>query len=145
MMLGSSAMGIASPTIPSFLKAAASAQQVLKVLAIGSSQQRSEKSTSEFKVKDVIGNLSINGVSFYYPSRPTITVLNQLSLEIPANKTTAIVGHSGSGKSTIVGLLERWYDPTEGSITLDGMDLQQINISSLRRQIALVQQVRCYL
>ncbi|KAH9229152.1 hypothetical protein K456DRAFT_1753026 [Colletotrichum gloeosporioides 23] len=62
------------------------------------------------------------------------------SLHIPAGKTTALVGASGSGKSTIVGLLERWYNPASGTITLDGRPIEQLNLQWLRKQIRLVQQ-----
>lgn len=55
-------------------------------------------------------------------------VLRGLDLEVPADKTTALVGASGSGKSTIFGLLERWYSPTEGSITLDGLPIEGLNL-----------------
>ena len=141
MLLGSSAMGIVSPTIPFFLKAAASAQQVLKVLQQG--EQRGEPAGTKITLDrdSLIGNLSLNGVTFRYPQRPTTTVLDNLSLEIPAYKTTAVVGPSGCGKSTIIGLVERWYKSSEGSILLDGVDLEKIEVSSLRDHIGLVQQV----
>jgi ATP-binding cassette subfamily B (MDR/TAP) protein 1 len=69
-------------------------------------------------------------------------VLLGLNLSIPANKTTALVGASGSGKSTIVGLIERWYVPASGSILLDGRDVSELNIQWLRTNVRLVQQVR---
>lgn len=58
------------------------------------------------------GAVSIRDVSFSYPSRPHIPILKKISMDIPANKTTALVGASGSGKSTVIALLERWYDAT---------------------------------
>ena len=61
-------------------------------------------------------------------------------MDIPAGKTTALVGSSGSGKSTIIGLLERWYDQTAGTILLDGIDIRQLNVTWLRTQVRLVQQ-----
>lgn len=57
-------------------------------------------------------------------------------------KTTALVGSSGSGKSTVTGLLERWYDPDSGQITLDGIDIKELNLQWLRTNIRIVQQVR---
>ncbi|KAJ3962720.1 hypothetical protein N0V92_000512 [Colletotrichum tropicale] len=72
--------------------------------------------------------------------RPDTRVLDNYSLHIPAGKTTALVGASGSGKSTIVGLLERWYNPASGTITLDGKPIEQLNLQWLRKQIRLVQQ-----
>jgi ATP-binding cassette, subfamily B (MDR/TAP), member 1 len=141
MLLGSSAMGIVSPTIPFFLKAAASAQQVLKVIQQNDKLDEQVGAKITLDRRRVVGNLSLSEVTFCYPQRPTTTVLDVLSLDIPANKTTAVVGPSGCGKSTIVGLIERWYKSTEGSILLDGVDLEQINVSSLRDQMGLVQQV----
>lgn len=86
------------------------------------------------------GNIELQDVKFTYPSRPDSQVLNSLSLSIPARKTTALVGASGSGKSTIVALLERWYDQNSGSITLDGANIHDLNLRYLRTKIRLVQQ-----
>lgn len=86
------------------------------------------------------GQIEVQSVDFAYPSRPDSQVLTGLTLEIPAKKTTALVGASGSGKSTIVGLLDRWYDQSEGSILLDGVDIRQLNVRWLRTKIGLVQQ-----
>ncbi|KAI6828975.1 multidrug resistance protein [Hortaea werneckii] len=69
------------------------------------------------------GNIEVRNIAFSYPSRPDSLVLNNLVLDIPAKKTTALVGASGSGKSTIIGLLERWYDQNDGVILVDGVDV----------------------
>lgn len=90
--------------------------------------------------KQCDGNIEVRDVKFAYPSRPDSAVLNGLTLDIPARKTTALVGASGSGKSTIVGLLDRWYDQSGGSIILDGVELRQLNVRWLRTRIGLVQQ-----
>lgn len=87
------------------------------------------------------GCIEFRDVSFAYPSRPDSAVLNGLTISFPANKTTALVGASGSGKSTVIGLLERWYDRTEGSITVDGVDITNLDVKWLRTQARLVQQV----
>jgi len=86
------------------------------------------------------GHIELDNLTFAYPSRPGASVLKNLTLSIPAGKTTAIVGASGCGKSTIVALLERWYNPDKGSITLDGVNIAEYNIKWLRSQIRLVQQ-----
>jgi len=86
------------------------------------------------------GELEFRDVCFSYATRPGSQVLNAVSLRIPASQHTAIVGASGSGKSTVVSLLERLYDPTSGSICLDGVDLSAINVRLLRGSMALVQQ-----
>ncbi|KAJ5152017.1 leptomycin B resistance protein pmd1 [Penicillium capsulatum] len=86
------------------------------------------------------GTFEFKDVSFTYPSRPEVTVLNHINLHIPANKHTALVGLSGSGKSTIAGLVMRMYDPGEGQILFDGQDLRDINARDLRSFLSLVQQ-----
>lgn len=86
------------------------------------------------------GYIEVEDVHFCYPTRPDVPVLQGLSLKIPAGKTTALVGASGSGKSTIIGLLERWYEQEKGALYLDGVDIRDINIRWLRTNIRLVQQ-----
>lgn len=86
------------------------------------------------------GDVQLFDVEFTYPSRPDAKILDRLSINVPAGKTTALVGASGSGKSTIIGLLERWYLPTDGKITLDGKDISTLNVQWLRTQMRLVQQ-----
>lgn len=66
--------------------------------------------------------------------------MNDVTLDIPAGKTTALVGASGSGKSTIIGLVERFYEPVQGKVFLDGHDISTLNLRWLRQQIALVSQ-----
>ncbi len=142
MLFVSSAMGIVSPTIPFFLKAAASAQQVLKTLQEDEHLEEPASTKVTLHKDTLVGNLSLQKVTFCYPQRPTTVVLDNLSLDIPANKTTAVVGPSGCGKSTIISLIERWYTSSQGSISLDGLDLGRINVSSLRDHMGLVLQVR---
>lgn len=81
------------------------------------------------------GRLTFEGTSFHYPSRPGITVLSDFTASFPPGKTTALVGASGSGKTTIVSLLLRFYDPVTGSVKLDGHDLRDLNLKWLRQQI----------
>lgn len=92
------------------------------------------------KPSSVDGEIFFNSVKFAYPTRPESLVFNGLSLSIRAGQTVALVGPSGSGKSTTVSLLERFYDPIGGSITLDGTDLKDLNVQWLRDQIGLVSQ-----
>ncbi|KAK0613178.1 ABC multidrug transporter SitT [Immersiella caudata] len=92
---------------------------------------RISKPESGFELKDV---------SFTYPSRPEVPVLNKINIQIPLAKHTAIVGLSGSGKSTVASLVTRLYDPTEGVITFGGHDIKQLNVRDLRSRLSLVQQ-----
>ncbi len=71
-----------------------------------------------------------------------VIILKGLNLEVPPGKTLALVGDSGGGKSTVISLLERFYDPLQGSIFLDGTEIKQLDIKFLRSQISLVSQVR---
>lgn len=97
-------------------------------------------STTGLQPNHVAGTFEFNNVMFSYPTRQEVGVLHNFSLKIEAGKTVALVGASGSGKSTVVQLLERFYDPLSGSITLDGVGLRDLNIKWLRNTIALVQQ-----
>ncbi|CAG7955780.1 unnamed protein product [Penicillium salamii] len=86
------------------------------------------------------GHFELRNVSFTYPSRPEQQVLGNVSLECPAGKQTAIIGLSGSGKSTVASLMLRLYDPIEGSVLLDGQDVRDLNTRQLRSCIGMVQQ-----
>ncbi|KAH9949128.1 P-loop containing nucleoside triphosphate hydrolase protein [Amylocystis lapponica] len=98
------------------------------------------ESKDGLKPDRVEGEITLEGVSFTYPSRPDVPILRDLSITFPAGKTAAMVGASGSGKSTIVALLERFYDPTAGRVALDGVDITTLNVQWLRAQIGLVSQ-----
>lgn len=98
-----------------------------------------EKDTGERKVERVRGDVEFRDVTFFYPEKTT-PALDQISLVLPAGKTVALVGRSGSGKSTIANLLTRFYDIQQGEILLDGHDLREYELASLRNQIALVSQ-----
>ncbi|XP_073002722.1 putative multidrug resistance protein [Typha latifolia] len=86
------------------------------------------------------GDVDIKGVDFAYPARPDVIIFKGFSLSIKAGKSTALVGQSGSGKSTIIGLIERFYDPLRGSVRIDGKDIRSYHLRSLRRHIGLVGQ-----
>ncbi len=88
----------------------------------------------------VKGALRFDGVSFAYPSRPEVLALENLDLEVEAGSLVALVGPSGAGKSTLVSLIPRFYDPTAGRVLLDGSDLREIRVQSLRNQIGYVPQ-----
>lgn len=92
------------------------------------------------KPENVNGEIVLEDVKFSYPSRPSVQVVKGLSLKFHAGKTAALVGASGSGKSTIVSLVERFYDPSSGVVKLDGVDLKDLNVKWLRSQIGLVSQ-----
>lgn len=98
-----------------------------------------EDPTAE-KVENVNGDIEMRHVMFKYAARPNITIFEDLSLQIQAGTSLAVVGPSGSGKSSVVALLMRFYDPISGSVLIDGKDITKLNVRSLRQHIALVQQ-----
>ncbi|KAJ9691870.1 hypothetical protein PVL29_011131 [Vitis rotundifolia] len=92
------------------------------------------------KLPSIRGRIEFKGVTFAYPSRPTAAILQSLNLEVPSSKTLALVGSSGGGKSTLFALIERFYDPVKGIITLDGHDIRTLQVNWLRGQIGMVGQ-----
>eukprot|EP00698_Gefionella_okellyi_P019000 TRINITY_DN576_c0_g1_i1.p1 TRINITY_DN576_c0_g1~~TRINITY_DN576_c0_g1_i1.p1 ORF type:complete len:759 (-),score=182.47 TRINITY_DN576_c0_g1_i1:78-2315(-) len=86
------------------------------------------------------GHVTFDHVNFHYPSRPDSQVLHDVCIDLMPGKVVAVVGTSGGGKSTLVSLIERFYDPTSGKITLDGRDIKELDPRWYRRQIGLVSQ-----
>ena len=95
---------------------------------------------SGLKQDKMKGLIELKSVKFRYPARPDHLVCENYSLQIEPGSTVALVGESGSGKSTIVNLLQRFYDPEEGSVLIDGTDVKEWNLKSLRSHISLVGQ-----
>jgi ATP-binding cassette subfamily B (MDR/TAP) protein 1 len=93
-----------------------------------------------YKPEKLKGEVQFEGVEFAYPSRPNAIIFKELFLSIQPRKSTSIVGQSGSGKSTIIGLIERFYDPLRGVVKIDGRDIKTYNLRALRQQIGLVSQ-----
>jgi len=91
-------------------------------------------------VDSLRGEIEFRHVDFAYPTRPDILVFKDFSLKIRAGQSQALVGASGSGKSSVIALIERFYDATGGKIMIDGKDIRRLNLKSLRLKIGLVQQ-----
>jgi len=92
------------------------------------------------KHKSMTGDILFENVLFSFLSRPGQAILEDVSITIPANKTTALVGNSGAGKSTMISLLQRFYDINCGKITVDGHDLKSLDLKWLWQQTGYVQQ-----
>ncbi|CAN1272479.1 ABC transporter B family member 15 [Linum perenne] len=92
------------------------------------------------KPEKVSGQIELRDIDFAYPARPDVMIFKGFSIRIEAGKSTALVGRSGSGKSTIIGLIERFYDPLRGTVKMDGRDIRSYHLRSLRQHVALVSQ-----
>ncbi|CAO2836938.1 unnamed protein product [Amaranthus hypochondriacus] len=111
------------------------------VFAILDRQSKINPSDESGQTSDnVKGEIEFRHVSFTYPTRPNVQIFQNLCLTIHAGKTVALVGESGSGKSTVISLLQRFYDPDSGVITLDGIEIQKMQLKWLRQQMGLVSQ-----
>ncbi|KAJ3145568.1 hypothetical protein HDU86_000877 [Geranomyces michiganensis] len=137
MILASSMM-----SLPEYLASFAVARSAAKgILAVILSTPAHATLTSPLKPSPPLdGTISFKNVQFMYPARPTIPILSGLTFNVHAGHTVAFVGSSGSGKSTIVSLLQRLYEPAAGRITVNGQDISNIDPASLRKQIGIVGQ-----
>lgn len=138
ILVAAQALTQIAPQTIAISKATAAAADLFSI--IDRKSQVDSLSSDGTQITDFRGDIELKGVRFAYPSRPSVPILHGLNLQIPAGKTTALVGTSGSGKSTIFGLMERWYLPSDGSITLDGQRIEGLNLRWLRTNIRLVQQ-----
>lgn len=138
VMIGAFQLGNVAPHLQAFATGLAAAAKIFNTIDRVSPIDPS--SEEGIKLDNVKGNIRLENVSHIYPSRPEVRVMSDVSLDIPAGKVTALVGASGSGKSTIVGLVERFYNPVGGTIYLDGVDIATLNLKWLRQQMALVSQ-----
>ncbi|XP_048141171.1 ABC transporter B family member 9-like isoform X4 [Rhodamnia argentea] len=135
-----SAVGVSqsSAMAPDTNKAKDSAASIFSIL--DSKPQIDSSNDEGITLENVTGNIELEHVSFKYPTRPDFQIFKDLSLTIPAGKTVALVGESGSGKSTVISLIERFYDPDSGRVFLDRVQLQKFKLSWLRQQLGLVGQ-----
>ncbi|CAI5448149.1 unnamed protein product [Caenorhabditis angaria] len=138
VMMGSMALGLAGPQLAVLGTAQGAASSIFEVLdrtpEIDSSSKSGKK---DMKIK---GDITVENVHFSYPSRPDVKILNGMQLRVNAGQTIALVGSSGCGKSTIISLILRYYDVAAGRITIDGVDVRDINLEFLRNQVAVVSQ-----
>ncbi|RAH68241.1 ABC multidrug transporter Mdr1 [Aspergillus aculeatinus CBS 121060] len=138
ILIGSFSLGNVAPNGQAFTNALAAAVKIYGT--IDRPSPLDPYSEEGEKLEHFEGNIEFRDIKHIYPSRPEVTVMDGVSLIMPAGKTTALVGPSGSGKSTVVGLVERFYFPVGGSVLLDGHDISTLNLRWLRQQISLVSQ-----
>lgn len=103
-------------------------------------KEKNERNMIGGTLAEVEGHIQLCNMSFSYPSRPSVLIFDGLNLDIPSGKIVALVGGSGSGKSTIISLIERFYEPLSGTVLLDGHDIKNLQLKWLRQQIGLVNQ-----
>ncbi|MBA0805303.1 hypothetical protein Gohar_004827 [Gossypium harknessii] len=127
-----------STLAPDSSKARSAAASIFAIIDRKSKIDPSDESGTT--LENVKGDIELSHVSFKYPLRPDIQIFQDLNLSIPAGKTVALVGESGSGKSTVISLLQRFYDPNSGRITIDGVEIQTLQLKWLRQQMGLVSQ-----
>ncbi|EHH52372.1 hypothetical protein EGM_12801 [Macaca fascicularis] len=138
ILIGAFSVGQAAPCIDAFANARGAAYVIFDIIdnnpKIDSFSERGHKPDS------IKGNLEFNDVHFSYPSRANVKILKGLNLKVQSGQTVALVGSSGCGKSTTVQLIQRLYDPDEGTINIDGQDIRNFNVSYLREIIGVVSQ-----
>ena len=133
------ALGQAGPFLKDLAEARGAALKIFEII-----EKRPEIETYRKKNRNRIdnfqGQISFRNVYFSYPQRKQITILKGLNMDLEAGKTIALCGSSGGGKSTVIQLLQRFYDPTSGVITIDGENIEDLELAWLRSQMALVSQ-----
>ncbi|XP_019084619.1 PREDICTED: ABC transporter B family member 5 [Camelina sativa] len=140
LALTMTAIGIsqASSFAPDSSKAKGAAASIFRI--IDAKSKIDSRDESGMVLENVKGDIELCHISFAYQTRPDIQIFRDLCFTIRAGKTVALVGESGSGKSTVISLLQRFYDPDSGHITLDGVDLKKLQLKWLRQQMGLVGQ-----
>ncbi|XP_078483375.1 bile salt export pump-like isoform X2 [Ciona intestinalis] len=141
VLIGAINLGQAAPNLEAFSVGKSAAALVYQIIERESLIDPFSK--SGHILEHLVGDIEFHDVDFTYPSRDDQVILNNLKLAFNAGETTAIVGPSGMGKSTILQLAQRFYDPDKGVVTLDGHDLRTLNTRWLRRMIGVVQQEPC--
>ncbi|KAJ0080013.1 hypothetical protein Patl1_23494 [Pistacia atlantica] len=138
IMAGAYATEQASRSITAFGPGQAAAYKLFE--AIKRKPQIDAYDPTGVKLNDIRGDIELKDVYFSYPARPDEQVFSEFSLTIPGGTTAALVGQSGSGKSTVIGLIERFYDPQAGEVLIDGINLKEFQLKWIREKIGLVSQ-----
>ena len=131
-------LGQASPCLSAFGSGQAAAFKMFET--IERKPEIDAYSSDGQKLDDIQGDVELRDVYFSYPTRPDEQVFKGFSLSIPSGTTAALVGESGSGKSTVISLIERFYDPQAGEVLIDGINLKEFQLRWIRGKIGLVSQ-----
>ncbi|CAG9799211.1 unnamed protein product [Chironomus riparius] len=138
VLCGAQNLGFTAPYIEAFSTAKGSASSIFEV--IDRNPEIDSMDDDGIKPKTIAGNIKFENITFKYPARKDVQVLNDLNLDIEAGKTVALVGSSGCGKSTCLQLIQHLYNPQKGMIYIDGMKMTEINTRTLRSFIGVVGQ-----
>ncbi|KAL6133606.1 hypothetical protein ACLB2K_065840 [Fragaria x ananassa] len=138
MMSGGMSLGQTSPSLNAFTAGKAAAYKMFET--IKRTPTIDPYDTTGVVLEDVKGEVELKDVHFRYPARPDVQIFAGFSLHVPSGTTTALVGQSGSGKSTVIGLVERFYDPEAGEVFIDGVNLKKLHLRAIRERIGLVSQ-----
>ncbi|KAL7089248.1 hypothetical protein ACP275_13G177500 [Erythranthe tilingii] len=138
VITGGIALGQASPCLSAFGSGKAAASKMFETINRTPKIDAAENKGTE--LENMKGEIELRDVYFRYPARPEVQIFAGFSLNVPCGKTAALVGQSGSGKSTVVSLVERFYDPDSGEVLIDGVNLMSLNLKWIRGKIGLVSQ-----
>ncbi|KAJ7549945.1 hypothetical protein O6H91_07G075600 [Diphasiastrum complanatum] len=138
VLTGGMSLGQASPCLNAFAAGQAAAYKMFEV--INRIPEIDVLRMDGLVLENIRGDLQFQNVNFAYPARPNVQIFCDFSLLMPSGFTTALVGESGSGKSTVISLIERFYDPQSGQILIDGIDIKKLQLKWFRQQIGLVSQ-----
>ncbi|XP_029129519.1 ABC transporter B family member 4 isoform X1 [Cajanus cajan] len=138
VLTGSMSLGQASPSLTAFAAGQAAAFKMFETIM--RQPDIDAYDTSGRQVDDISGDIELREVCFSYPSRPDEQIFNGFSISISSGTTAALVGQSGSGKSTVISLIERFYDPQAGGVLIDGINLKEFQLKWIRQKIGLVSQ-----
>jgi len=138
LMFAAFGLGQSTAFLPDYAKAQVAADNVLKQLTMQPVINEDQNSTKD--ARGIKGNITFENIHFTYPERRGQSVLNGLTLSVPCGHKVALVGFSGCGKSTLMQLLLRFYDPDEGTVTVDGEDIRHFDLEGLRSNMAIVSQ-----
>ncbi|GMH16519.1 hypothetical protein Nepgr_018360 [Nepenthes gracilis] len=137
-ILGGLSLGAAFPELKQFTEASVAASRIFN--RIDRNQQITSKNEQGLVLDNIQGEIEFDHVKFVYPTRPDSSVLKNFSLKVQAGRTVALVGASGSGKSTAIALLQRFYDVDDGVVRIDGINIRTLQLKWIRERMGLVSQ-----
>ncbi|KAJ1950663.1 hypothetical protein EC988_004304, partial [Linderina pennispora] len=140
LVIGGFSLGNSAPSLSSISSARGAAAKVYQIIDRKSPIDPVDTETGK-SADGIKGEIELSSVNFRYPTRPDVQILHDFSISVKPGQKIALVGESGCGKSTMIGLVERFYDPESGVVKIDGVDVREYNVRSLRQQIGVIMQM----